>query len=217
VVATATGLGIGLVLAPAVAAGGLAQEVGSAADDLRGNDVTFEHSALTQRELEELDATAGRLQGTDGYLKVVVLAERVTDFGGAGDYAGAVRDELGGRGRVMVISPDEVAVASNLDPGDETRQAEQVAADKLDAGGSLATAVSNAAGALGVAGGSTTGSAVGVGDGGGGGDGFPWGPVLLVAVPLLLLLLLLLLVLPWRTAREPRAPAGGLDRGMGGR
>ena len=190
---------IGVVLAPAVAG---AQEVGSAAEDLRGNDVTYEDGALTQRELDDLDAAAGRLQGTDGYLKVVVLAERVTAFDGADDYAAEVRDELGGRGRVMVISPDEVAVASNVDPGDETRRAEQVAADKLNSGGSLATAVVNAAGALGIAGGSSTSSG---GDDGGGG-GFPWGLVLLIVLPVLLLLGFL-----WWAARKQRARAAAVS------
>jgi hypothetical protein len=190
---------IGVVLAP-VAAG--AQEVGTAATDLRDNDVTFEDGALTQRELDDLDAAARRLQGTDGYLKVVVLAERVNDFDGADDYAAEVRDDLGGRGRVMVISPDEVAVVSNVDPGDETRRAEAAAADKLNGGGSLATAVVNAAGALGIAGGSTTGSAGG--DDGGGG-GFPWGLVLLIALPILLLGFL------WWAARKQRARAAAVS------
>jgi len=189
---------IGVVLAPVVAG---AQEVGTAATDLRDNDVTYEDGALTQRELDDLDAAARRLQGTDGYLKVVVLAERVNDFDGADDYAAAVRDELGGRGRVMVISPDEVAVVSNVDPGDETRRAEAVAADKLNGGGSLATAVVNAAGALGIAGGSTTTSD---GDDGGGG-GFPWGLVLLVALPILLLGFL------WWAARKQRARAAAVS------
>jgi hypothetical protein len=188
---------IGVVLAPVVAG---AQEVGTAATDLRDNDVTFEDGALTQRELDDLDAAARRLQGTDGYLKVVVLAERVNDFDGADDYAAAVRDDLGGRGRVMVISPDEVAVVSNVDPGDETRRAEAVAADKLNGGGSLATAVVNAAGALGIAGGSTTTT----GDDGGGG-GFPWGLVLLIALPILLLGFL------WWAARKQRARAAAVS------
>jgi hypothetical protein len=199
---------IGLVLVPGVAAG---QEVGTAAVDLRDNDVTFEEGALTQRELDDLDAITGRLQGTDGYLKVVVLAERVTDFDGADVYAGRVRDELGGRGRVLVISPDEVAVASNVDPGDETRRAEQVAADKLNGGGSLATAVVNVAGALGIAGGSNTGSASDAG--GDGGSGFPWGLVLLLAVPLLVLMAFL-----WWAARKQRdraAAVAAADLGAG--
>ena len=179
------------------------QEVGTAATDLRDNDVTYEDGALTQRELDDLDATTTRLQGTDGYLKVVVLAQRVSDFSGADGYAAAVRSELGGQGRVMVISPDEVAVASNVDTGDETRRAEQVAADKLNGGGSLAAAVANAAGALGIAGGSTAGS--GSGDGGGGG-GFPWGLLLLiVALPILLLAFL------WWAARKQRARAAAMS------
>jgi hypothetical protein len=192
---------IGLVLVPVAAQ---AQEVGTAADDLRDNDVTYEDGALTQRELEDLDATTSRLQDDDGYLKVVVLAERVSDFAGADEYAAKVRSELGGRGRVMVVTPNEVAVASNVDSDDETRRAEQVAADKLNGGGSLATAVSSAAGALGIAGGSTTGSG-GSSDDGGGGGGFPWGLLLLIALPVLLLIFL------WRAARKQRQRAAALS------
>jgi hypothetical protein len=199
--ATVVALVLALVVAlpPGVAQ---AQEVGTAAEDLRDNDVTFEDGALTRRELDDLDATASRLQGTDGYFKVVVLAEPVEDFSGADAYATEVRSRLGGRGRVMVVTPDEVAVASNADPADETRRAEQVAADKLNSGGSLAVAASNAAGALGIAGGSTTGSG---GDDGGGG-GFPWGLVLLFLVPLALLVGFL-----WWSARRQRERAAAIS------
>ncbi|HET6663370.1 MAG TPA: DUF6676 family protein, partial [Acidimicrobiales bacterium] len=126
-----------------------AQQVDPAVDDLRDNDVTFEEGALSSSELDELDAAAAELQSHDGYYKVVVLAEPIEDFDTGRDYADHVREGLGGQGRVLVWTPNEVALSSNLDTPEELDAAEQAAADGINSGGSLAAATGAAAEALG--------------------------------------------------------------------
>ena len=103
-------------LGPATAS---AQQVDPAVDDLRDNDVTFEEGALSSSELGELDAVAARLQSHDGYFKVVVLAQPIEDFDSGRDFADRVREGLGGQGRVLVWTPNEVALSSNLDTAEE--------------------------------------------------------------------------------------------------
>jgi hypothetical protein len=97
-----------------------------------------------------------------------------------------VLDGLGGDGRVMVIAPDEVGLASNVDPAGEVDDAERAAADALNDGKSLTAATTDAADQLGVDGG-----------GGGGGIGWLW-ILLLIALPLLAIFLL------WRAAKRMR-------------
>ncbi|MGH9216918.1 MAG: DUF6676 family protein, partial [Acidimicrobiales bacterium] len=122
-----------------------AQQVDPAVDDLRDNDVTFEEGALSSSELDELDTTAAQLQSHDGYYKIVVLAEPIEDFSSGRDFADQVREGLGGQGRVLVWTPNEVALSSNVDTPEEIDNAEQAAADRINSGGSLASATGAAA------------------------------------------------------------------------
>ena len=183
-------------LGPAAAS---AQQVDPAVDDLRDNDVTFEEGALSSSELGELDAVAAQLQSHDGYFKVVVLAQPIEDFDSGRDFADRVRDGLGGQGRVLVWTPNEVALSSNLDTAEETDNAEQAAADRINSGGSLASATSAAAEALGADAGGVTADPRG-------GSGFPWLLALLVVgIPLVLLWVM------WRSARKQREHAEALS------
>ncbi|MGH9110800.1 MAG: hypothetical protein ACRDZN_00630, partial [Acidimicrobiales bacterium] len=169
-----------------------------AVEDLRERDVTFEEGALSSSQLDELDATASRLQDRDGYFKVVVLAEPIEDFSSGRAFADDVREGLAGRGRVIVYTPNEVAVSSNSDTAQEVDAAEQAAADRLNSGGSLASATTAAANELGAA-----GSGMAADKGGG---GFPWLFLLLIiGIPLLLLWLVM------RSARKQRQQAQRLS------
>ena len=175
---------VSLVLGASTPSG--AQQVEPAVADLRDHDVTFEDGALSGSELDQLDEATADLQGDGGYYKVVVLGDVVTRFDDARAFGGEVLSGLGGDGRVLVIAPGEVGLASNVDPGDEIDDAEQAAADALNGGKSLTTATEDAAGKLGV-------------DGGGGGGGIGWFWILLlIALPLLAIFLL------WRAARRMR-------------
>jgi hypothetical protein len=180
-------------LGPAVAS---AQQVDPAVDDLRDNDVTFEEGALSS---SELDAVAAELQSRDGYFKVVVLAEPIEDFDSGRDFADRVREGLGGQGRVLVWTPNEVAQSSNLDTPEEIDNAEQAAADRINSGGSLASATAAAAEALGA-------DAGGVSADPRGGGGASWLLLLLViGIPLVLLWVM------WRSARKQRERAKALS------
>jgi len=165
-------LGVALVAITAWAALGptaaSAQEVDRAVDDLREHDVTFEEGALAGVDLDELDAAAARLQSHDGYFKVVVLADPIDDFSSGRQFADRVRQGLAGQGRVLVWTPNEVALSSNLDTAEEIDNAERAAADRVNSGGSLASATGAAAGALGADSGGVAA------DQGGGGSGFVW-------------------------------------------
>jgi len=176
-----------------VAAGpAAAQQVQPAVEDLQDHDVTYEDGALSGSELDQLDeATADLQDDADGYLKVVVLSDGVSRFDGARDFGAEVRAGLGGDGRVMVITPDEVGVASNVDSNAEVDDAEQAAANALNDGKSLATATDDAAKELGM----DTG-----GGGGGGGIGWFW-VLLIIALPVLLGIFL------WRAAGRMRRGA----------
>jgi hypothetical protein len=196
-------LGVALVAITAWGALGTAtasaQQVDPAVDDLRDNDVTFEEGALSSSELDELDTTVAQLQSHDGYFKVVVLAEPIEDGRGR-DFADQVREGLGGQGRVLVWAPNEVALSSNLDTAEEIDNAEQAAADRINSGGSLASATGAGAEALGADAGGVTA------DLGGGGGGVPWLLLLLViGIPLLLLWVM------WRSARRQRERATALS------
>ncbi len=183
------------LLAPMAAS---AQQVDPAVDDLRENDVTFEEGALSGSQLDELDATTSRLQDRDGYFKVVVLAEPIQDFRSGRAFADQVREGLASQGRVMVFTPNEVAVSSNTDTAEEIDAAEQAAADRLNSGGSLASATSAAASELGADGGGVAADE--------GGGGFPWMFLLLIiGIPLLLLWLVM------RSARKQRQQAQELS------
>ena len=183
-------------LGPAAAS---AQQVDPAVDDLRDNDVTFEEGALSSSELDQLDTTVAQLQSHDGYFKVVVLAEPIEDFETGRDFADRVREGLGGQGRVQVWTPTEVALSSNLDTPEEIDNAEQAAADRINSGGSLASATAAAAEALGADAGGVTADP-------GSGGGVPWLLLLLVVgVPLLLLWVM------WRSARKQRERATALS------
>jgi hypothetical protein len=196
-------LGVALVAITASCALGptaaSAQQVDPAVDDLRDNDVTFEEGALSSSELDELDAAAAELQSHDGYFKVVVLGEPIEDFDTGRDYADQVREGLGGQGRVLVWTPNEVALSSNLDTPEELDAAEQAAADGINSGGSLASATGAGAEALGADPGGVTADE-------GNRGGFPWLLLLLVVgIPVLVLWVM------WRSARKQRERATALS------
>lgn len=179
-------LAAGLALAWGTVAPAGAQQVEPAVADLREHDVTFEDGALSGSELDQLDEATAKLQDDGGYYKVVVLADGVSRFDDARAYGTDVLDGLGGDGRVLVIAPGEVGLASNVDPADEVDDAERAAADALNDGKSLTVATTDAADQLGV-------------DGGGGGGGIGWFWILLlIALPLLAIFLL------WRAAKRMR-------------
>jgi uncharacterized membrane protein YgcG len=189
------------IVALAAAPGALAQDAGAAASDLQGNDVTFEEGALNQNDIAELDETTARLQ-EDGAFKVVVLAEPVSDFANADEFAAAVLDDLGEDGRVLVYTPNTVGLASTVDSGAEVASAKQAAIDTANQTNSFAAGVEAAAGELGVQGAET-------GDDGGGGGG--WLLLLLILVPLALLVFFL-----WRSRkRQKQVEAGALDTAEG--
>jgi hypothetical protein len=195
-------LGVALVAITAWGAPGptaaWAQQVDPAVDDLRDNDVTFEEGALSSSELDELDTTAARLQSHDGYYKIVVLAEPIEDFSSGRDFADQVRESLGGQGRVLVWTPNEVALSSNVDTPEEIDNAEQAAADQINSGGSLASGSGAAAETLGADAGGVTADE--------GGGGFPWLLLLLVVgIPLLLFWVMR------RSARKQRERATALS------
>lgn len=130
----------------------------TAADDLCSNNVTFEEDAfdigfLTDADLAELDASALDLQGSDGFLKVVVLGAAPGD----GGFPQAVLDELGGGGRVVVFDPTATNIATDVDAESEVRPAELAAEQAYNADQQLASALEAAAGQLRVSG---TGTAV---------------------------------------------------------
>jgi hypothetical protein len=110
-----------------------------------------------------------------------------------------VREGLGGQGRVLVWTPNEVALSSNLDTAEEVGNAEQAAADRINSGGSLASATGAAAEALGADAGGVTPDPRG-------GGGVPWLLLLLiVGIPLVLLWVV------WRSARKQRERAEALS------
>jgi hypothetical protein len=176
------------VLAPVTAG---AQDPVTAAEDLSNHDVTFEPGALSSSELDDLDDTVGDLQGGGGYLKVVVLAEQISDHPNARGFAKEVRRRLGGQGRVLVYTPDEVALASNIDNDAEIADAEDAAADQLNRGGSFASATSDGADQLGDD--LDTSSS---------GSSFPWGFVVFLGV-----LLVGVVGVMWWAARKQRTRA----------
>ena len=184
------------VLGPTAAS---AQQVDPAVDDLRDNNVTFEEGALSSSTLDQLDATVAQLQSRDGFFKVVVLSEPIEDFSSGRAFADQVREGLGGQGRVLVWTPNEVALSSNLDTPEEIDNAEQAAADRINSGGSLASATAAAAVALGADAGGVTADR-------GASGGFPWLLLLLViGIPLLLLWMMR------RSARRQRERATALS------
>ncbi len=158
-----------LALILLVPTGAGAQSVDAAAGDLQDNDVTFEDGALTDDDLEDLDRVVAQLQSDGGYFKVVVLASPTDEFSSTRAYAEEVRDALGGNGRVMVLDPQDVGIASNV--GGETasiNDAEVAAIEAANRSNSFATGVLAAADELGVEG---SGGSDGGGSGSGGDDG----------------------------------------------
>jgi hypothetical protein len=152
---------VGLSVAAAFPAA--AQSANTAAADLRSNDVTFETNALSQSQLSQLDAAAARVQSANGYFKVVVLADRVTDYDTTAAYAAAVRSAVGGRGRILVYTPDDLAISSNVDTSAQVLAAEQAARGAANRTQSYAQGLLAAQQTLGTPSGSSSG-----GDTGGG-------------------------------------------------
>jgi hypothetical protein len=192
---------IGALAASPVA---LAQDAGAAASDLQQNNVTFEENApLTQADIAELDETTDGLQ-EDGAFKVVVLGEPVSDYANADEFAGAVLDDLGEDGRVLVYTPNTVGLASSVDSGAEVASAKQAAIDTANQTNSFAAGVDAAAGELGVQGAEQ-------GDEGGGGGGGLLLLLLLLLVPLALLIFFL-----WRSRkRQQQVEAGAVETAEG--
>lgn len=175
-----------LALAPSA----VAQDAGTAAADLRDNDVTFEEGALTDRDLAELDQVTEGLQEPGAAFKVAVLAEDVTDYPSADSFAAAVLDQLGAEGRVLVYTPSSVGLASDVDTREAVASAKARAVEAANATNSYGAGVEAAANELGAT------QAAGD-DAGGGGGGSGW---------LLLLILLLvpavLLFFLWRRSKR---------------
>lgn len=131
-----------VALAAAVAG---AQQPADAVGDLRDHDVAYENEALSSGELADLDEATAKLQDGDGYFKVVVLADPIKSFSDAGTYATSVRTGLGGQGRVLVYTPNEVGMSSNLDSSAQVANAENAAANAYNEGTSYADATNDAA------------------------------------------------------------------------
>ncbi len=193
-----TVLGLGV---PGIATG---QDAGSAADDLRGNNVTFEEGAVTQDDLDELDSVTTRLQRPGAYFKVVVLAEPVTDYSSADAFAEKVLQDLGGDGRVLVFDTSQVGLASDVDTAAEVAQAQSAAIRSANGTNSFAAGVDAAASQLGDA---NLNGAEPETKQGGGGSGFPW---VLVIVLLLVGGLIAAFFLICSRARRDRSRAGEL-------
>jgi hypothetical protein len=128
-----------------VASASVLQQVQPAVEDLQDHDVTFEEGALSDRTLEQLDATTADLQSSDGYLKVIVLNAPVRSYSDTQAFAEAVRTDLGGRGRVVVFALNDVGISSNVDSRSQVIAAENAASDALNDGASYATATVAAA------------------------------------------------------------------------
>jgi hypothetical protein len=179
-----------------------AQEVGEMADQLKKYDVAFEPGAVSDEWLDQLDKATAELQGSDGYFKVVVLADNVDDFSDTDDYADALRAELGGKGRVMVYSPTSVALSSNLDSSSQIDAAERAAAGAINNGDTLAEATADAAGKLSGDVSDLANKAADAADGGGGGSSGIWGFFAILLIPLAGLFGLM-----WWTGRKMRKRA----------
>jgi flagellar basal body-associated protein FliL len=140
-----------------------AQSADTAAADLRTNDVTFETNAVSSTQLNQLDAAAARVQSPDGYFKVVVLADPVSDYNNTAAYAAAVRGAIGGRGRVLVYTPDDLAISSNVDTSAQVLAAEQAARGAANRTQSFAQGVLAAQQSLGTPAASSSGGNTGGG------------------------------------------------------
>jgi hypothetical protein len=182
------------LVAPSMAG---AQAVDPIVEDLRNNNVTFQQDALSDDEIDELDSSAAKLQGGDGYFKVVVLKRSLTDFDDASAFADSVRSGLGGRGRVVVYTPSEVAVSSNLDSSDASHKAATDAATAFNEEGSYDDATRAAARSLGFDISKSSGS-----DSDSSSAGSWLWPLLLIGVPVLGIGWLM-----WRAARKMREGA----------
>lgn len=204
---------LGLMAALGSAGSAMAQSLDAAVEDLRAYDVTFEEGALTEADLADLDRTVAGLQERAAFFKVVVLAEPVDRYPSTAAFAGAVLDDLGGGGRVLVISTSDVGLASDVDPPAEVRQAEQDAAAAANAQDSFAAGALAAGRALGVPDGAAppvtapppgTPSGTTGGSRGSGGGGFP---VVLVVLAVLVVGGGVLLFLQARRGRARAAAA----------
>jgi hypothetical protein len=204
-------VGVGLwSAAPAVA-----QSVDDTIADLCDNNVTFEQDAfdsgfLDDAGLQELDQVTLALQGSEGWFKVVVLGSPAED--GSDEFAGQVLDDLGGDGRVVVLDPTDVSIASTLDPLSEVDAAERAAVQTANAEQSLAAATGAAADVLGVSGEGTPAvpaSCAGGGSGGGDDEGGGLGALGWIVIVGLVVLggLMLFVFLSSRSKRKGGPPS----------
>jgi hypothetical protein len=139
----------------ALASPAAAQDAGSFADELRDVDVVFEEEAratgfLTDADLNSLENLADDLNTADASFDVAVLGSGVTEAPSEQAFADEILQELGGDGRVVVLSPAAIGVASDLDDDAEIQRAVAEAEDAATTDQSLTAGVEAAAGALGL-------------------------------------------------------------------
>ena len=155
-----------------------AQDADEFAAELRTVDVAYEDEAreggfLTDNDLADLEDLVDRLSTSSAGFDVAVLGSAVTDVPSEQAFADDLLSALGGDGRVVVLSPAAIGVASDLDSPSEIERAVGAAEDAATDQQSLTAGVEAAANTLGVEPGSPSegDSSEGSGDDSGGGSG----------------------------------------------
>jgi hypothetical protein len=172
------------VLGPAPAG---AQDAGDFADALEEEGVVYEDEALdsgflTDDDLAGLESLVDDLDSSEASFDVAVLGSAVTDAPSEQAFAEDVLDGLAGDGRVVVLSPAAIGVASDLDSAAEVERAAEEAERAADDEQSLTAGVEAAAAALGMETAAVGGSSDADGDDGGGGSAWTWVLVAVVVI-----------------------------------
>lgn len=181
---TASAVTIGVVTAVCAPGTASAQDADEFVAELRTVEVVYEDEAresgfLSDSDLEGLEDLAADLGTADATFDIAVLGSAVSDVDSEQQFAEQVLDGIGGDGRVVVLSPAAVGVASDLESSAEEQEAAQAAEEAATDQQSLTAGVAAAATALGLqpgdaGGGADEGESSEAGDGGGGSGAWIW-------------------------------------------